>query len=47
MVPLKFRFAIPLATAFPALVDRVYAGKAARPGGSRVGLNPDPESDPD
>ena len=42
VVPLKYRFAIPLAIAVPALVDRVYAGRAARPDGSRVGLNPDP-----
>jgi NAD(P)-dependent dehydrogenase (short-subunit alcohol dehydrogenase family) len=44
VVPLRFRFAIPLASAFPALVDRAYAGKAARPGGSRVGLNPDTDN---
>ena len=44
VVPLKYRIAIPLAAALPAVVDRVYAGKAAKPRGSRVGLNPDPES---
>jgi NAD(P)-dependent dehydrogenase (short-subunit alcohol dehydrogenase family) len=42
VVPLKYRFAIPIASAFPAIVDRVYAGKAAKPRGTRVGLNPDP-----
>jgi NAD(P)-dependent dehydrogenase (short-subunit alcohol dehydrogenase family) len=41
VVPLKYRFAIPLANVFPAIVDRVYAGRAARPGRSRVGLQPD------
>jgi NAD(P)-dependent dehydrogenase (short-subunit alcohol dehydrogenase family) len=38
------RIVVPLKFAFPALVDRVYAGRAAEPGGSRVGLNPDPEN---
>jgi NAD(P)-dependent dehydrogenase (short-subunit alcohol dehydrogenase family) len=41
VVPLKYRFVIPLANALPAIVDRVYAGKAARPGRTRVGLQPD------
>jgi NAD(P)-dependent dehydrogenase (short-subunit alcohol dehydrogenase family) len=40
VVPAKYRLAIPLANALPALVDRLYAGKAAEPRG-RVGLRPD------
>jgi NAD(P)-dependent dehydrogenase (short-subunit alcohol dehydrogenase family) len=40
VVPAKYRLAIPLAGALPALVDRLYAGKAAEPRG-RVGLQPD------
>jgi NAD(P)-dependent dehydrogenase (short-subunit alcohol dehydrogenase family) len=44
VVPFKYRVAIPLANALPFVVDRVFAGKAARPGGGRVGLRPDPES---
>jgi short-subunit dehydrogenase len=44
VVPLKYRFAIPLATALPAVVDRAYAGKAAKPRATRAGLQPDPDS---
>jgi NAD(P)-dependent dehydrogenase (short-subunit alcohol dehydrogenase family) len=42
VVPFKYRLAIPLASILPALVDRIYAGKAANPRTSKVGLRPDP-----
>jgi NAD(P)-dependent dehydrogenase (short-subunit alcohol dehydrogenase family) len=40
VVPFKYRLAIPFANALPFVVDRAYAGKAARPTG-QVGLRPD------
>jgi NAD(P)-dependent dehydrogenase (short-subunit alcohol dehydrogenase family) len=42
VVPFRYRPAIALAGALPFVVDMAYAGRAARRGGSRVGLNPDP-----
>jgi NAD(P)-dependent dehydrogenase (short-subunit alcohol dehydrogenase family) len=42
VVPFRYRPAIMLANALPFVVDKAYAGRAARKGGSRVGLNPDP-----
>ena len=43
VVPLKYRFAIPLASALPVIVDRIFAGRAGKPESNRVGLNPDPQ----
>jgi NAD(P)-dependent dehydrogenase (short-subunit alcohol dehydrogenase family) len=45
VVPFKYRVAIPLANALPFVVDRAYAGRAARAGG-KVGLRSGTEDHP-